>query len=440
MRTHVRGARLFVVTVVGALSVTLGVGSASAAEERIAPPPSADALVLATNAMMRPADVSAPALKRLVGSDRRFSTGFFNPPGGQDPMPVCVGGPEYTPVNIPRSGAIGYGASYGSVFQYEYRYASAARASQAWKSLTSQVSSLCNSSYTANGDVTTNTARRIPGVPGGERGWGVVTEGKLKGYTAVHLIDDTIQMVTKPANEKALPSSTTRAIAALAVRLADRWATRADLPITQAAVVTQAGRTMVQPNDIPSTLPMATAADGGWSSFQGVDPGYGFFSDCTAQANLPSGEQSFQTSLFSSGGPLGFPGKGSFSQQVEQFASADEARAAWQTVTSTVAQCTKNATGPIPTTKKDFERYTNGTASVSVGGVPGVWSNALVTFPGMGKGSTQGSYTVYLLVDDSIQQFQYSLARNGIGEVTIDTAAVDSLAKSLADRWSSYTG
>jgi len=423
------------------LMATLGAGAASAAQERVAAPPSADALVLATNAMVRPADFTDPALKRLAGSERTFSTGYFNPPGGQDPLPVCVSGPNYTTVNIPRGGAIGFMATYGGVTQYEYKYANAGKASKVWKSLSSQVSSLCNGSFTANGTTTTNAARRIAGVPGGERGWEVVTTGSLKGYVAIHLIGDTVQMVARPGGERAIPSAATKAIAALAVKLADRWAGRADLPITQEAVLTQAERTAVQPSDIPSSLPMATAADGGWSSFQAVSPGSGLFNYCAAQSDLPEGVQTFVTALFNTGGPLDITGKGSVAQQVERYASADAARAAWDKVTASIAKCSKNTSGPIPTTKKDYERWTNGTASVSVGDVPGVWSNVLVTFPNLGKKDyTQANYSVYLLVGDTVQQFMYSLARTGIGEVAVDTAAVESVAKTLADRWVSYAG
>jgi hypothetical protein len=47
---------------------------------------------------------------------------------------------------------------------------------------------------------------------------------------------------------------------------------------------------------------------------------------------------------------------------------------------------------------------------------------------------------VSLLVGDSIQQVTYSLTRKGVGEVSVDRAAVEALASSLAQRWIAYAG
>lgn len=409
------------------------------AQERIVDPPSADALVAATNAMLQPADLAAPALTGWPRSDRRFSTGYFNPPGGQDPLPVCVSGPGYRTVSIPRDGAIGFLASFGDVSQYEYEYASASAAAKAWKRVSSDVRTRCTTSFTEEGVRTVNTARRIPGVPGGPKGWAVSTSGNLHAFTAVHLIDDTIQMVSLQGGQRAVPSTTRAALGALATSLADRWSDRDALPITQDVTVTKAERVMVQPQDVPEALPLASAADGGWSSFQGSTPASGPDVFCRGQATLPVGSETFRTVLFSGGDVLGVVGKGFVTQQVDVYASPELAQAAWQEVVAAVGTCRQNVAGPIPS-RKPFERLTNGTSTVTVNGVPGVWSTSLSTLPDIDRGYTNGSYSVYLLAGDSIQEVTYGVTRRGITNVTVDQSAVDSLARILADRWVGYPG
>jgi hypothetical protein len=423
----------------GAMLIVSAAAAPALAQERIVPPPSAEALVAATNAMLRPADLSGALLVGLPRSDRRFTTGFFNPPGGQDPMPVCVSGPSYQTVSIPRDDAIGYLASYGRIQQYEYQYPSAAAASNVWKQLSAQVASGCRTTFTENGVTTANASARIPGVPGGQRGWAVSNSGNLNAFSAVHLIGDTIQLVSYDSGERAVPSKARAAMGALATRLAGRWAERTQLSVTQDETLTQAERTMVQPSDVPATLPMATAADGGWSSFQSSVPATGPNVYCRSQAKLPQGSATFTSVLFSGGDVLGITGKGNVMQQVEVYASADAARAVWQSVTAAVAKCSKNPTGAIPT-KKVFNRSSNGTSSVAMGDVPGVWTSTLDTFPGIDKGFTNAAYSVYLLAGDSIQQVMYGITEKGITDVTVDRAAVDAMAKSLADRWVSFTG
>jgi len=412
---------------------------AAAAAERIADPPSADALVAATNAMLRPVDLAAPLTVGVPSKDRRFSTGYFNPPGGQDPLPVCVSGPLYKTVSIPRDDAIGYLATYGRVNQYEYEYPSAARAQQAWNELSKQVSSKCNSSFTEQGVQTVNRASRVAGVPGGPRGWAVANSGNLNAFSAVHLIGDTIQLVAYNGGQGAVPAKARTAMAKLATALAGRWAERDTLPVTQDATLTKAETDMVQPADVPAGLSLATAADGGWSSFQNYQPAVGPDVFCRGDATLPKGVQTFQSVLFSGGDVLGVVGKGWVSQSAEVYASAALAQDAWSKVTAAAARCSENVTKPV-SKKKEFTRLTNGVSSVTVGGVPAVWVNRLDTFPDMDPGYSNGAYTVYLLAGDSIQQVTYGITQKGISEVTVDTGAVETMAEMLADRWMSTAG
>lgn len=412
-------------------AVTLAPGALAA--ERIVDPPSSTALVAATNAMLRPADVAAPLMVGVPRADRQFSTGYFNPPGGQDPLPVCVSGPGYRTVSIPRSDAIGYLARYGPVNQYEYQYPSAKRASAAWEQLSKQISSKCNGSYTEEGEKTTNTAKRMSGVPGGPRGWSVTNTGRYEAISNVHLIGDTIQLVAYVGGEKAVPARASSAFSTLATTLADRWAERDSLPVTQDATLTQAETDMVQPADVPTGLSLATAADGGWSSFQNYQPAVGPDVFCRGDAKLPKGAQTFQSVLFSGGDVLGVIGKGWVAQKVEVYATPELAQEAWAKVTAAVSKCTLNAAKPIPA-KKEFRRLINGVSTVSVNGVPAVWVSGLDTYD-FDKGYTNGTYSVYLLAGDSIQEVTYGLTRKGVGEVAIDQAAVDSMAQALADRW-----
>ena len=428
------------ITAIAGAALLAGVSVAPAmAQERIAQPPSSDALVAATNAMLRPADVPAAVRKALKGASRFFDTGFFNPPGGQDPLPICVSGPNYTTVTLSRDNAIGYMASYGGVVQYEYRYPSAAAAQKAWRAVSEQVAQGCTTTFTEGDQQTRNTARRIPGVPGGERGWQVTSFGSQNSFSSVQLIDDTIQQVSVVDGKRPVTPRVQRAMAGLASELADRWAARSGATLVQDPTLTKAERTMVQPADVPAALTMATAADGGWSSFQAAVPGMGPQVSCNARAELPAGVATFSTVLFSGGDVLGITGKGNVMQEIEQYASADAAKAAWQALAAEAAKCTRDVNATL-SRKTAVNRSTNGVSDVVIDGVPGVWVTTLETYPDLGKGYSNGSYTLHLLVGDTIQQVTYGVTQKGIRDVPVDTAAVDELGRTLAGRWLAYTG
>jgi len=428
------------ITAIAGAALLAGVSVAPAmAQERIAQPPSSDALVAATNAMLRPADVPAAVRKALKGASRFFDTGFFNPPGGQDPLPICVSGPNYTTVTLSRDNAIGYMASYGGVVQYEYRYPSAAAAQKAWRVVSEQVAQGCTTTFTEGDQQTRNTARRIPGVPGGERGWQVTSFGSQNSFSSVQLIDDTIQQVSVVDGKRPVTPRVQRAMAGLASKLADRWAARSGATLVQDPTLTQAERTMVQPADVPAALTMATAADGGWSSFQGAVPGMGPQVSCNARAELPAGVATFSTVLFSGGDVLGITGKGNVMQEIEQYASADAAKAAWQALAAEAAKCTRDVNATL-SRKTPVNRSTNGVSDVVIDGVSGVWVTTLETYPDLGKGYSNGSYTLHLLVGDTIQQVTYGVTQKGIRDVPVDTAAVDELGRALSARWLAYTG
>ncbi len=429
-----------IIAAIAGAALLAGVSVAPAmAQERIAPPPSSDALVAATNAMLRPADVPAAVRKALKGASRFFDTGFFNPPGGQDPLPICVSGPDYTTVTLSRDNAIGYMASYGGVVQYEYRYPSAAAAQKAWRAVSEQVAQGCTTTFTEGDQQTRNTARRIPGVSGGERGWQVTSSGSQNSFSSVQLIDDTIQQVSVVDGRRPVSTRVQRAMAGLASELADRWAARSGATLVQDPTLTKAERTMVQPADVPAALTMATAADGGWSSFQAAVPGMGPQVSCSAGAELPAGAATFSTVLFSGGDVLGITGKGNVVQQVEQYASADAAKAAWQALAAEAAKCTTDANATL-SRKTAVSRSTNGVSDVVIDQVPGVWVSTLETYPDLGRGFSNGAYTLYLLVGDTVQQVTYGVTQKGIRDVPVDTAAVEELGRALAARWLAYTG
>jgi hypothetical protein len=423
------------VLLAGLASAALGVSvltPPAVAQQRFAPPPSAQQLVAASNAMLQPNEVSGPLLAGTTSSDRLFSTGFNNPPGGQDPLPVCVSGRSNTTVSIPDAMATGFFTSDGRVSQVAYTYPGTTAANRAWKRLSANIASQCNGSFTEGGTRVTATAQRIPGLPQGQRGWGVRSTGNLNAYSTVHLVGDSIQMVSFLADR---PAALTRARAPmnqLAATLAGRWVNRATLPLTQNPVITRAESSMVQTSDIPSGLRVAKPAQGAWSGLSASLPGNALDIFCARRTTLPTPPQSFFSILGASGDVFGLPSGGSVTQQLQVFSSPQDAQQAWQQATRAVQGCSQNPTGPIPT-KEDFTRSTNGTANATVDGVQGVSLRQLQTYPSNNR--SVNSYSVYLLAGEAVQVVTYSVTVRGSRQAPINQSAVDTLAQQLADRW-----
>ena len=148
-----------------------------------------------------------------------------------------------------------------------------------------------------------------------------------------------------------------------------------------------------------------------------------------ARVDIPAGTASLTSSYGGSGGPLAIPG--TIYQQVYVYPSTAAAREAWSKLTAGVRTC--NDKQPVPLTSTEpVNRSESGISTLTVGGVPGVWSRNLSTSP---PEFTTKSYTIHLLVGEAIQLLTYSTGRNGVGNVPLDQAAVNALAESLAIRW-----
>ncbi len=439
----VRGFRQFrgVAAVSAAVGLTIVLAPLASADSSAMPtPPAAAAQTVATNAMLRTADLSSTltAGEASVPS----SSGFRIPPGGLDPIPVCITGPSYGTVEIPDDQTIGYSAWAGFVIQDVYQYPSAAAATAAWTSLDKAIASKCTGSWRgSDGAVSSVSSRRLPAVGSSSSGWSVTTRGSQDLHTAVYATGESISMVTflpnvatmsLAASKRAvINAGVTAAIDTLAAGLVARWANRAALPLTQPADLTRAQATMLKLADLPASMPITTPAEGGWSSLQGNMPGDGPLT-CNADAQLPQGTASFVSSLGGDGGAPVLNAPGIADQQLDVFASKADAQAAWAKVTAAVLRC--NDPAPMHSASmKTVSRTSSGLSPLSFDGVPGVWSRSLNIDADLN--SAEKDYTLFLLVGNSIQSFEYATGRVGTGQVKLDQLEVNKVAETLAKRW-----
>jgi len=405
-----------------------------------APPPSAEQLVQATNAMMQPADLTGALAVPPAG--RSFSTGFINPPGGQDPFPACsMPGANFRTVSVPSTLAVGYSAristrtSNAQVTQDVYQYPTQAAAQRAWTQLSDSVGKNCKGSSQGQLGRITVTSTRIPGLPDGERGWGIWTSGSMSSYATIHQVSGGIQMITyyiygdRPTPQ--VSASARTAMNNLAGTLAQRWQTKETLPLTQDPVLTIAEQSMLQPQDVPASLPIGTPAKSAWSSLQGSTPA-GFLQACTRSKELPLARQSFWATYGGNGDVAPMPG--AIWQYVYQYDSAAQAAQVWQRFTQAAKVCNQNPSGPI-TEKPNFDRTVNGVSALTFNGTPGVWVRTLTTSNSPGFKFTTKSYTIFLLVEDTIQSLTYGPSIRKVAQIPLDQLAVNQLAETLANRW-----
>lgn len=438
--------------VLGALlGLSLCVGTmttANAAEQPLASPPDSSSLVAATNSMLQPADVTGALTKGTsssAGSVNWFTTGYNIPPGGQDPMPLCVYGTGYTALFVPMNMAIGYSARYGTTNQDVYQYPSTAAASAAWQKLASGIESKCKGTFTEQGTTSRITWAAVPGAGGGPSGYAVASTGGNSQYSVTHLVGDAIQVLTYGVTEKTLPSGAPVATRALAATLAERWANQTNASDTQSAMLTKAQTDMLSPADVPAALPITAPADGGWSGFSSYQPGSDPMT-CNNQAKLPNADGMYSANFGGDGGPLSDPG--AIVQYVYDYGTEASAQAAWAKLSNAVLKCNQSTLEPISQTES-VNRQSSGTSELALDGVTGVWSRNLYTNPNTpgsyctdssGKKvdcdtwSTKG-YSIYLLVDSTIQSVSYSATRDGVGNLPLNQLAVNELAEKLALRW-----
>jgi hypothetical protein len=399
---------------------------AQAAVDPIAPPPAAAELTTATNAMLG-FDLPA-ALAPAANSD--VQTGYINPPGGQDPLPVCIYGPRYRTVAVPGTLAVGYMANNGYVGQSVYEYPSRAAAERAWKKLDAEIAARCSGTWTDDNGTWKVSRTRLAASGAAGRGWAATTTspGSVI-HVAVVPVGDAIQVVSYVRQDAELGARVPAAIATLSGRLADRWAARATLPNTQGPLLTGATQAMLSEADVPAALPVTAPADGGWSSFDGTTPGNGPWS-CAANAKVPAGSWSFMTALGGTGDIVSEPG--SLLQSVEVYQTDDAASAAWAKLRRAVLACADSSGGSLAS-GKSITRTTTGESALVVDGTAGVWSRQFSTEPSIPLSAK--SYSIHLRSGNAIQTVSYYTTVMELEQIPLDQLAVNTLAEQLLQRW-----
>ena len=414
---------------VGGLAVTVLAGApAHAAPEPVGLPPTTQELVKATNAMLG-FDLD-PVLS--AGSDGTYSTGYNNPPGGQDPLPVCVYGPGNTTVQIPNNDATGFMARNGFVTQAVYAYPTEIAFAGATLGVDADIVRHCSGTWRDDG-VWSVTRTLVPAAGSASRGWAVTTRSPSSvQYSVIVSVRGAIQMVSYNRQSTKLTPAIKRAVDALSAQLAERWAAMETLENTQGPLLTGAEESMLMLSDAPAELPVTTPKNGGWSTFDAATSG-SLLLPCGAYGKVPSGSWTFMSSFGGQGGVTAEPGQ--LFQMVGAYQTDDAAQVAWSTLRKTVLGC-KNTTRPALSQTRSVNWLTTGTSEMTYGGVPGVWSRALMTYTDPdGGGFTVKVYNLYLLVDNTIQQYAYYVSRDDITQIPLDQLAVNQLAQTLADRW-----
>lgn len=410
-----------------AIIATLGLAPASAVE--LAPAPTRDQLMAATNAMLQPADVSAP----LIGTAGPFdTTGYAIPAYGDDPLSICQLQRMEDEVLLPRDNAVGYQARSGMVLQAVNDYASVGQAQAAWTTLSAQIDRKCRGSWTDDGQRSRVTAARVDGLAGEPQAWVVTSlrDGAVVQRSSVQRIGSSIQHVAATPGEDRLAASDAPAVDALATTLAQRWQDRAGLELTQPSQITLAERVMVTPADLPASLPVTSGGSEG-PGFEAIAPGLGPDS-CNAPARIPAGDRAY--SVYDGGGDWVNAGQGLVIQQVEAYPDAATARTAWAALTRAVLKCNDFPLTPA-SAQPPLTKTSSGTSALVYDGTPAMWSRQWDRVDMEDSRFSTKTYTVHLLVGDTIQQVRYSTSRDGIRQVPLDQLAVNELAVTLADRW-----
>lgn len=416
--------------IAGTLATTMILsGAALASTNPQAAPPSPETLRQTTTAMLQPGDVPA----RLGGAGAQ-NIGYYIPPGGQDPYPICQGDTRRA-VLPDLTKAIGYFSTVGPVTQTVYVYPSSDAARTSWTKLRRAVERGCDSTRSVDGNRTKVSRGSVPAISGV---WTVTsTTGKDPSgeYTQVSLVDDAV--IALRVNDYSSPTTAAQrqAAASLMKALVSRYADR-DVPsAVQSTSLSVAEAAMLTPADIPATLPIQSPADGAWSSFTANLPGQAPFNQCNARKDLmPAGTGSFSATFGDDGGPVltdGFAW-----QQVFTFTDSASADAAWASLGTSLKDCNKRQ-GKLYDKTTSASRGTSGTSAVGVDGTPGLFYRFMETQGSEDKGfrwSTR-TYQVFLKDGNVISSLTYGISFDGIRRVSVDEPAVNQLAVTLIDRF-----
>lgn len=410
------------------VGLSLALPGAALAAESTAPVPTPEVASQTTNAMLQPTDISG-----ALGAASGLQTGYVIPPGGQDPFPLCykLGRTRVLPS---LDGAIGYSSTAGQVTEEIYVYPSATAAQSAWAALDRQIARTCTFVQVDGKD---RVRGRQGQLPDGSGRW-VQMDLSLRDspafYSTVGLVDDGI-VITRFQGKKGLRQTTATqraATDALFGVLTERYADRTTLGQVQPAAVSAAQQALLQPSDIPSSLPIQQPAAGAWTSQSAQVPGQAPFNRCDSRKDLlPDGSGTFTQSLGSSGDV--FIKTGLVYEQAMSYDSADSARAAWTTLNRTIKDCNRSE----GTLYAKGGNYRTVTGTVDVDGMPGLYVREVDTENfGAGSRFVTKAYTVYVLKGDSIVSVQYARSKMGMTRFAVDEAAVRDLTALAAQKWS----
>lgn len=392
-----------------------------------APVPSPDVVTATTNAMLQPGDVSG-----ALGNASVLDVGYRIPAGGQDPFPICYEPGDFRIIPSLTS-AIGFFSSSGQVTQEVYTYPSAAAAQAAWSVLDRQISRKCTFVDVDGKDRIRSRQGELASGAGRWVRMDVTNRDSSSFYSAVGLVDNGI-MITRFEGKPGLTQTTAdqrSAVDDLFTNLANRYVDRATLNQVQPTAVTRAQQGLLQPDDLPSSLPILQPAEGAWADQESKVPGQPPFNSCNPRKDLiPSGSGNFSQTLGSTGDV--FAKTGMVYQQVFTFESTDLAQSAWNTLNRTIKDCNKTE----GTLYAKGANYVTVAGTVDVSGSPGLFVRDTNT-QNFGKGSrfVTKAYTVYTLSGDAIISVDYARSRMGMTRFSIDEASVRELTALAATKW-----
>lgn len=400
-----------------------------AAENPQASPPSPQTLRQTTTAMLQPADVTA-----ALGGPASQNIGYYVPPGGQDPYPICQGSTR-TAVLPDLTLATGYFSAVGPLTQTVYVYPSASSAQSSWARLGKDLKRGCDYRRSVDGNRITVSNGTVSGIDGL---WSLTaTTGKDPSgeYTQVAVVDDAVIALRVNTDSSPTTSAERTALGSLMQTLVTRYAQRETPGAVQGTGLSVAETAMVTPSDLPSSLPIASPANGAWSSFTATIPGQAPFNQCNAATDLmPAGTASFSANFGGDGGPV--LTDGFIWQQVFTFVDAVSANDAWAAVSRSLTACNKRS-GSLYSKTKSASQGKAGTSAVSVDGTAGLYYRYLETQGNSDKDFrwTTRTYQLFLKDGNTISALTYGISEDGITRISIDEPAVNQLAVSLLDRF-----
>lgn len=416
----------FVGTVIASVALT---GLAHAAPDRQAEPPSPADLRITTTAMLQPGDV-VPAL----GGPGAQQIGYYIPPGGQDPYPICQGSIRRE-VLPSLDSAIGYFSTVGDVTQTVYAYPDQATAQANWTALQRLVARGCDYRRSVDGNRTRVSTGQAPAVDGVWTSTSTTGADPSGEYTQVTLAGNAVLALRYTSYSAPTSSAQRAAVAELMQTLTSRYEQRDTPSGVQSTTLSIAETAMLNPSDLPQSLPVRSPQNGAWSSFVGNLPGTPPFNSCEPRKDLmPAGTGGFSADFGDDGGPQltdGFAW-----QQLYTFQDAAAADSAWSVLRRNWRDCNErygklyNKTGPA-------RQGRAGTSPVSVDGTPGLYLRYVETQADANNDFTWTTRTYQLFLKDGnvISSLTYGISVDGLKRIRIDETAVNELAVALIERF-----